>query len=379
MSVRNSIRETSIMLSFSILPDYRKSRNQSYTLFELVAIAILAVLCGADDWVTVSLWAESNQTWLQQFDMCIKGVPSHDTFSRFFRFIDPVAFEKCFISWTQKIAKVVGGVIALDGKTLRNSGGGIDQLKAIHLVSAFSAQNDLVLGQIATEAKSNEITAFPLLIEMLDLKKATVTIDALGCQKDIVTQIRDKGGDYVLALKGNQKKLHEEVDNFFQQATEVESKEADCDYYCTEERSRGRIEKREVWATEELEWLPQAKEWKDLTSLACVRSSRTVKGKMSVELRYYISSLSGEAHKLADAIRCHWGVENKLHWQLDVSYREDACKVRKDHGAENFSILRRATLNLLKSDKKTKAGIKSKRAKAGWNKSYMLEILNAGC
>ena len=373
MGVQN-LQETSIMFSFSMLPDPRKSRNQCYSLFDIVTVAILGVLCGADDWVEISLWAQGNQEWLQQYGICSNGVPSHDTLSRFFRFVDPIAFEKCFISWTQRIAKTLGGIIALDGKTICHSADGDE--KAIHVVTAFSVENGLILGQLATEAKSNEITAFPLLIQLLDLKEAIITIDAAGCQKDIASQIRNQDGDYVLALKGNQGNLHAETENFFKQALEVDPKDADCDYYINEEKSRDRIEKREVWSTSNLDWLPQKNEWKDLTSLACLRSTRIIKGKETVEFRYYISSLSADAWKLGKAIRGHWEIENKVHWQLDVSYGEDDCKIRKDNGAENFSILRRATLNLLKCDKKTKAGIKNKRSKAGWNKAYMLEILS---
>lgn len=376
MSVQN-LKETSIMLSFSVLPDPRKNRNQVYSLFDIVTVAILSVLCGADDWMEVSLWGESNLQWLQQRGLCLNGIPSHDTFSRFFRFVDVSAFERCFINWTQRISKVVGGVIALDGKTICNSGSGDE--KAIHLVSAFSAENNIVLGQLATEAKSNEITAFPALIELLDLNEAIVTIDAAGCQKDIASLIRDRGGDYVLALKGNQGNLHAEVQNFFKQAIEVSPEEADCDYYVNEEKSRGRTERREVWVTANLDWLPQKKAWKDLTSIACLKSTREIKGKETIEYRYYIASLEGDAWKIGNAIRSHWSVENKLHWQLDVSYGEDGCKIRKDNGPENFSIIRRVTLNLLKSDKKTKAGIKNKRSKAGWNKEYMVEILGMSC
>lgn len=375
MSHKNSLRQTSIMSCFSIIPDPRKERNQVYNLFDVITIAILGILCGADDWVEVNLWAAANIDWLQQLDICLQGVPSHDTLSRFFRYLDPQAFERCFIAWTQKVAKVVGGVIALDGKTMCHSSDPTTGTKAIHIVSAFSAENDIVLGQLATEAKSNEITAFPLLIEMLDLKGAIVTIDAAGCQKEIAEKIRDKGGDYVLALKGNQGKLHDEAENCFKQALVVEPQESGCDYYKNEEYSRGRLELREVWSMDDIEWLPQKGEWKDLRSLVCLKSSRTYKGTCTVEMRYYISSLASDALKLAYAIRSHWGVENKLHWQLDVSYREDSCKICKDHGAENFSVIRRATLNILKGDKKTKAGIKNKRSKAGWDRSYMLEVL----
>lgn len=374
MTLQNSIRETSIMTCFSILPDPRKSRNQVYPIFDIITVAVLGILCGADDWVEIALWGESNHEWLKECGIGLNGIPSHDTFSRFFRYVDSQAFEKCFVMWTQKISKVLGGVIALDGKTICNSKAA-DEAKAIHLVSAFSVQNNLVLGQLATQAKSNEITAFPILIEMLDIKGATLTIDAAGCQKSLAKKIRDKGGDYILALKGNQTTLYEETNNFFEQALKVSAEEADCNYYVMEEKSRNRTEKREVWATSKLEWLPQQREWSDLTSIACVRSTRLVKGKETIELRYYISNLESDAEKLGTAIRSHWSVENKLHWQLDVAYREDGCKVRKDNEAENFSIIRRATLHLLKADTKTKAGIKNKRSKAGWNKKYMMDIL----
>lgn len=373
----HNLKETSIMLSFSVLPDPRKNRNQVYSLFDIITVTVLAVLCGADDWVEVNFWGEANLSWLQECGLCSNGIPSHDTFSRFFRFVDPNAFEKCFINWTQKIAKVAGGVIALDGKKICNSACGEE--KAIHLVSAFSVENDLVLGQLATESKSNEITAFPLLIELLDLKDAIVTIDAAGCQKEIASKICEKGGDYVLALKGNQSNLHAEAENFFSQALRVTPEEADCDCYVSEEKSRGRQETREVWITSQLEWLPQKEEWEGLKSLVCLKSTRKVKDKETIEFRYYISSLPGDAWKVGHAIRSHWSVENKLHWQLDISYGEDDCKIHKDNGAENFSVIRRATLNLLKADKKTKAGIKNKRSKAGWDKDYMLQILCMEC
>lgn len=229
MSQKQSLRQTSIVASFSIIPDPRKDRNQIYTVFDLITVAILGILCGADDWVEVNLWNIANIEWLKQFGICLNGVPSHNTLNRFFRYLDPKTFEKCFISWTQKVAKVVGGVIALDGKTLCNSEDSTNGVKAIHVVSAFSAENNIVLGQLATEAKSNEITAFPLLIEMLDLQGATVTIDAAGCQKEIAEKIRNKKADYVLALKGNQGKLHDEAVNFFNRALVVEPEESSCD------------------------------------------------------------------------------------------------------------------------------------------------------
>lgn len=363
------------MQAFSILPDPRKIRNQTYNLSEIVSIAILAVLCGADDWVEVSLWAESNHAWLKELGMCPEGVPAHDTFSRFFRFVNPQAFEGCFIAWTQRIAKAVGGIIALDGKTLCNSADSSEDVRAIHIVSAFAAENQLVLGQLATEVKSNEITAFPLLLALLDIKGATVTIDAGGCHRSLVKQIRAQGGNYVIGLKGNQGHLHAEAENFFRQAMECTPEEAGCDFFVSEEKSRGRLEKREVWTCGDIDWLPQKADWEGLQSIAAVRSTRVIKGETSTELKFYISSHTSEARTAARAIRTHWSIENQLHWQLDVSYREDECKVRKDNGAENFSVIRRATLNILKADKKTKAGIKNRRSKAGWNRGYLLELL----
>jgi predicted transposase YbfD/YdcC len=371
-----SPKPNAIFVAFQTLPDPRKPRNQSYSLFDIVTISILAVLCGADDWVSISLWGQCNLGWLQEHGICLNGIPSHDTLGRFFRFVCPNAFEKCFIRWTQSIAGVIKGVISIDGKTLRGSVDEAGNQKAIHLVSAFASENKIVLGQLATDAKSNEIKAIPLLLALLDIEGSVITIDAAGCQKNIAKDIRERGGDYVLALKGNQSGLHDEVANFFEQVVLVSPEDAQCDYYVSEEKSRGRLEKREIWCSSDIEWLPQRKELTDLRTLVCVRSSRTIKEKSSSELRFYISSLEPCAHQLGTSIRLHWGIENNLHWQLDVSYREDACKVRKDNGAENLSVLRRCTLNLLKADTKTKAGIKNKRAKAGWSHDYLLELLN---
>lgn len=369
-------KPNSIFEAFKDLPDPRKERNQFYSLFDIVTISILGILCGADDWVAINLWASCNLSWLKECGICVTGVPSHDTLGRFFRYVSSDAFEKSFVCWTQRITGAIEGVIAIDGKTLKGSGDIARNGKAIHIVSAFAAGNNLILGQLSTDTKSNEITAIPKLLKMLDIKGATVTIDAAGCQKEIVKTIRDSGGDYVLALKGNQGNLHAEARNFFSQAIDVSPEEADCDYCKTSEKNRGRFEKREVWSTNKLDWLPQLYEWKSLNTLICVKSTRTIKGKTSEEMRYYISSLITSAKEIGYAVRSHWGVENRVHWQLDVSYGEDKSKVRKDNGAENLSVLKRCTLNLLKADKQTKAGIKNKRAKAGWSRKYMMELLS---
>lgn len=369
-------KSNNVFEAFKDLDDPRKQRNQSYSLFDIVTISIMGILCGADDWVAINLWATCNITWLQEHSICMNGVPSHDTLGRFFRYVSPECFEQCFIRWTQSIAGAIKGVIAIDGKTLCGSNDVSREGKAIHIVSAFASENRLILGQLATDEKSNEITAIPQLLKMLDIQGTTVTIDAAGCQKRIVEQIRDQGGNYMLALKGNQGNLHAEVENFFIQAINVSPEEANCDYSLSEEKNRNRWEKREVWSTQELEWLPQKGDWIDLKSIVCVRSSRTIKEKTSTELRYYISSQEANANKQALDIRAHWGIENQVHWQLDVSYGEDKSKVRKDNGPENLSVLKRCTMNLLKADTKTKAGIKNKRAKAGWSREYMMELLS---
>lgn len=233
-----------------------------------------------------------------------------------------------------------------------------------------------MLGQLATDIKSNEITAIPLLLNMLDIQGSTITIDATGCQKEIAKKIRESDGDYILSLKGNQGNLHAEVDNFFNQVIQVVPKEANCDYHVSEEKNRGRYEKREIWSTQDLDWLPQKEEWIDLNALICIKSTRSVKGKTSEEMRYYIASRKTDAKTYGSEIHLHWGIENKVHWQLDVSYGEDKSKVRKDNGPENLSVLKRCIMNLLKADTKTKAGIKNKRAKAGWSKDYMISLLN---
>jgi predicted transposase YbfD/YdcC len=280
------------------------------------------------------------------------------------------------MQWVHTIAATVEGVIAIDGKTLCNSGDTFRQTGPLHIVHAFAAENGLLLGQLATDAKSNEITAIPELLKMLTVKGNVVTIDAMGCQKEIVQQIREKEGDYVIALKGNQGSLHAEAENFFQQAIEVEPEESGCDYVSTIEKNRGRIEERQIWSCT-ADWLSveQLEGWVGLKTLVCVRSTRTHKGKTTQECRYYISSLKSMAQRLAEIVRAHWGVENKLHWHLDVSFGEDLCKVRTDHAAENFSLVKKMALNLLKADTSEKLGVPNKRKLAGWSQEYLLKIL----
>jgi predicted transposase YbfD/YdcC len=365
-----------LLLAFGELPDPRKERNKSYPLIDIVAITVMGIIADANDFVGVYRWAYHRKDWLISVGLCLKGVPSHDTLNRVFRRLDPDAFHRCFIEWVNTIAATVEGVIAIDGKTLCNSGNEFRKTSPLHIVHAFAAENSLLLGQLATDAKSNEITAIPELLKMLTIKGNVITIDAMGCQKDIVKQIRKQEGDYVIALKGNQGTLHAEAENFFEQAMDVGAQESDCDWASSVEKNRGRIEEREVWSCS-LDWLEadQLEEWVDLKTLVCVKSTRTHKGKTTLEYRYYISSLLSNAKSFGEIVRSHWSVENKLHWHLDVSMGEDLCKVRTDHAAENFSLVKKMALNLLKADTSEKLGVPNKRKLAGWSHEYLLKIL----
>lgn len=365
-----------LLLAFSDLPDPRKQRNQHYPLIDIIAVVIMGIICAADDFVAAYRWAYHRVEWLHSMGLCLNGVPSHDTMNRLFRLLNPKAFHECFMQWVRAIATTVEGTIAIDGKTLCNSGDEFKKTSPLHIVHAFAVENQLLLGQLATDAKSNEITAIPELLKMLTIKGNVITIDAMGCQKEIVQQIREQEGDYVIALKGNQGTLHAEAENFFQQAIDCTPDESGCDYTSTIEKNRGRIEERQIW-TCSLDWLDaeQLEKWVGLKTLVCIKSIRTHKGKTTQELRYYMSSLSSNAQRIGQIARGHWGVENKLHWHLDVSFGEDLCKIRTDHAAENFSLVRKMALGLLKADTSEKLGVPNKRKLAGWSPEYLLKIL----
>ena len=371
----NLAADAPLLQAFASLPDPRNSRNQIYPLIDIIAVAIIGILCSANDWVAVARWANAYQEWFQSVGLCHNGVPSHDTIGRFFRLVDPKAFEHCFALWMHTIVEKIQGVIAVDGKTICNSGDTFTGAKPTHLVTAFSAENDIILGQLRTAEKSNEITAIPQLLQLFKLKGCIVTTDAMGCQTAIAEKIREQGGDYVLGLKGNQGTLHAEAVNFFEQALDVGAEEASCSYAKTIEKDHGRIEEREIWVTSDLEWLEGMGEWKGLQSLVCVQATRHEKGKTTCEKRYYISSLASTADRMGQIIRQHWSIENKLHWHLDVSFNEDKSKIRAGNGAENFSLLKRCVLNLVKTDTTEKASVTLKRRIAGWNPAYRLKLL----
>jgi len=359
---------------FADLPDPRVERTKLHKLEDILAITICAVICGAEGWNEIELFGRSKQPWLKTFLELPNGIPSHDTFARVISSIRPDDFERRFQKWTQAIAEGPGAkVIAIDGKTLRRSFDNANGKAAIHMVSAWACDTKMVFGQIATDEKSNEITAIPKLLEMLVLEGSVVTIDAMGCQKKIAAKIQESSGDYIFSLKGNHGMLHDEVKLFLDDAI---ANGGDYDYNHTADGGHGRVEVRKVWYSENVQWMQDRQQWQGLSSLAAVESQRTIRGKISIERRYFISSLSGiNAETIGRMIRSHWDVENKLHWTLDVSFGEDNCRIRKDFGAENFSRLRRIALNLLKQEKTAVCGIKAKQHIAGWDEQYMLKVL----
>jgi predicted transposase YbfD/YdcC len=328
------------------------------------------------------VFANSKRNWFATFLDLPGGIPSHDTFGRVFGRLRPDAFERCFVAWTSSLPQVSGGrLIAIDGKAIRRSfEHAWDSSGMAHLVSAFVDANRVVFAQVAVADKSNEIEAIPRLLALLDLSGAVVTIDAMGCQTEVARQVVEAEGNYVLAVKRNQKTLHRKVKTLLDEAILDRFEGMSHGTFNSTDGGHGRIETRRVWVSDEVHWLGKAmlEEWPGLASIAAVESTRqdVATGKSSTERRYFISSLKGvDAKAIAAAVRGHWAVENKLHWQLDVSFNEDQRRIRKDHGAENFSRLCRLALNLLKRDKSVKIGIHGKRLKAGWDEPYLLRLL----
>lgn len=362
---------------FADLPDPRVNRTRRHLLNDILVITICAVICGADDWVSIELFGKSKEDWFRSFLRLPNGIPSHDTFGRVFAALNPTAFAQCFASWIRSVANVTEGeVVAVDGKTLRRSFDRAAGKSSIHMVSAWATKNRLVLGQVKTDEKSNEIDAIPKLLDTLEIEGCIVTTDAMGCQKAIAGKVIDKKADYILALKANQPTLYEMVKVYFEEAIKNDFVGVRHGHSVEHSRGHGRIERRETWCTSDLAWFEDKEKWPGLRSIAMVESKREVDGSSSTERRYYISSLPGtNARKFAGAVRAHWGVENGLHWTLDVAFREDESRIRKDHGPENMAMLRHVALNLVKTETTAKVGVKNKRLKAGWDERYLLTVL----
>lgn len=353
--------------------DPRKLKSVDHALVDILGIAICATISGANSWDDIAQYGRQKQAWLATFLELSNGIPSHDTFARVFSLIDPEEFRKSFLDLVSQISKLTQGeVIAIDGKTVRRSHASDNH--PLHVVSAFATKNHLVLGQLATKEKSNEITAIPKLLEMLAVKDCIITIDAMGCQRDIAAKIQEKGADYVLALKGNQASIHTEAKRIFndQHTRDARSVHEDVS------KGHSRIEKRTCTRIilKKTDLSDQEKEkWQGLASVVRIESERTINNKTTKETRYYLSSLKTTARKFCNIIRQHWGIENSLHWILDMSFREDESRIRTGNSAENLNILRHMALNLLKQEQTLKRGVAGKRLMAGWNDDYLLNVL----
>jgi len=361
----------SILTHFRVLNDPRLERTRRHDLLDIVAITICAVICGADSWVDVEKYGAAKYDWLKGFLKLPNGIPSHDTFGRVFAALAPDEFRACFAAWVAEVADAVGVKhVAIDGKTLRGSRS--RGRAALHLVSAWAAGNHLTLGQESVDEKSNEITAIPRLLAVLDLTGALVTIDAMGCQRAIARQVVERGGDYVPAVKDNQPTLYAEVERLEEAA--LASEYAGASTHFTEERGHGRDELRACWVLTDLAGLGERPKWHGLRSVAVVVRDRAVGERRSTEKHYYISSRGMTAEEFLGVIRAHWGIENSLHWVLDVSFGEDRSRVRIDHGPENLALLRRMAVSMLQAEG-SKGSIRGKRLIAGWKNEFLESVL----
>jgi predicted transposase YbfD/YdcC len=363
---------------FASMPDPRVCARSDHKLLDIIAISILAVICGADGWDELASFGRCKETWLRTFLDLPAGIPSADTFRRVLSALDPEAFRRAFVTWMQTlVGDTKGKLIAIDGKTARRSFDRANEKSALHLVSAWVRDNQLVLGQLATEEKSNEITAIPVLLGMLDVRGATVTIDAMGAQKEIAKDIIKKEADYILALKGNQGNLHAQVVEFFKDAGTEPFESVSHTFHETHDEAHGRREVRRVWSSTDLSTIPDASKWPSLKSITLIEREREADSKIEVERHYYISSRPrAGARWLSERIRGHWSIENQCHWILDVAFREDDSRIRTDHGPENFGLLRKIALNLLKQEKGCKMGIAAKRKISAWDQDYLLKVLS---
>ena len=367
---------TSLIEHFSSLSDPRILLKTRHKLIDIVTMTICAVIAGADDWVEIADYARAKEDWFKTFLELPAGIPSHDTFGRVMSLIEPEGFGKCLGNWIREVFAVSDrAIIAIDGKTARRSHDRANGKSAIHMVSAWAVQNHLILGQAKTEDKSNEIKAIPELLKVIDVEGCVVTLDAMGCQKEIAKQIVAQRGDYVLSLKGNQGNLHKEVELLFEKAKEDHYKDLPHDTHTTVDGGHGRVETRRYTTIGDVDWFEDKSKWPKLTTFGMVESERDIRDQITRETRYFISSLPNNAKDFAEAARGHWGIENSLHWCLDVAFREDDSRVRKGHGPTNLAIINRFALSLIKQDPSRKIGVKACRKRAGWDTGYLLHLL----
>jgi len=372
METADRVRLADVFVS---IDDPRQASKVKHDLVEVLVVAVNGVLVGADTFVEIELWAREKLDWLQKYLRLEHGIPSHDTFGRLFGLIDPEQFEAAFRRWVSSLLPALGAeIVAIDGKTSRRSGK-VDAT-ALHLVSAFAAGAGLVLGQRATAEKSNEITAIPELLSTLALEGCTVTIDAMGTQSEIAEQIRTRGADYVLAVKDNQPRLAQSIQDFWRSFRAHPSAWTEHSFVETVDKDHGRIETRRCYAFAQLDCLADPGQWKGLRSFAVLESERRIGDTATSELRLYISSLAADAQPIADAIRSHWSVENRLHWVMDVMFNDDQMRVRTRHAAHNLAVLKHITLNLIRLDPvKRKGGVKARRLIAATSDAYRAELL----
>lgn len=365
----------SIVEHFADVADPRR-REGSYPLINFLVIGVCAVICGVDDFVSMAEFARVKQAFFARFLDLSAGIPSHDRFNAIFAAIKPAEFEKCLLSWITALHKVTAGqVVAIDGKTLRRSYDKANSKSAIHMVSAWATANHISLGQTVVDQKSNEITAIPEVLKILELSGCLVTIDAMGCQVAIARAIVDAGADYVLAVKGNQKSLHNSIDRYFKDHESDDFARVKMKRHSTQQRAHGREERRSYFTCRIPKQIADQARWPKLKAIGMAVNETLRDGKLTRELRYYILSKPLTARAFGEAVRSHWAIENRCHWQLDVTFQEDQCRLRKGHADANFSSLRRTALSLLKNNHSRRVGIKNKRLIAGWDEDYLTEVL----